>query len=118
MKQKALLLFMAVCMAFPGTGFTAAGIAKTTGTAAQTVAAATNNSKDNTVTEGTNEEYSNISVLTGEPIEPEIARQRPIAVMYPIDKEAQPQYGLSNVRWNGIRSSSITADRSITRSTF
>ena len=97
MKQKALLLFMAVCMAFPGTGFTAAGIAKTTGTAAQTVAAATNNSKDNTVTEGTNEEYSNISVLTGEPIEPEIARQRPIAVMYPIDKEAQPQYGLSNV---------------------
>ena len=97
MKQKALLLFMAVCMAFPGTGFTAAGIAKTTGTAAQTVAAATNNSKDNTVTEGTNEEYSNISVLTGEPIEPEIAKQRPIAVMYPIDKEAQPQYGLSNV---------------------
>ena len=96
MKQKALLLFMAVCMAFPGTGFTAAGIANTTGTAAQT-AAAKNNTKDNTVTEGTGEEYSNISVLTGEAIEPEIAKQRPIAVMYPIDKAAQPQYGLSNV---------------------
>ena len=96
MKQKALLLFMAVCMAFPGTGFTAAGIADTTGTAAQT-AAAKNNTKDNTVTEGTGEEYSNISVLTGEAIEPEIAKQRPIAVMYPIDKAAQPQYGLSNV---------------------
>ena len=88
---------MAVCMAFPGTGFTAAGIADTTGTAAQTVAAATNNAKENTVTEGTEEEYSNISVLTGETIDPEIAKQRPIAVMYPIDKEAQPQYGLSNV---------------------
>ena len=96
MKQKALLLFMAVCMAFPGTGFTAAGIADTTGTAAQ-AAAAKNNTKDNTVTEGTGEEYSNISVLTGEAIEPEIAKQRPIAVMYPIDKAAQPQYGLSNV---------------------
>ena len=35
--------------------------------------------------------------MTGEAIEPEIAKQRPIAVMYPIDKAAQPQYGLSNV---------------------
>lgn len=37
------------------------------------------------------------SVLTGEPIDPVLAEQRPIAVMYPIDRAAQPQYGLSNV---------------------
>lgn len=44
------------------------------------------------------EEYDpGISVLTGEPIDPDLAQQRPIAVMYPIDRAAQPQYGLSNV---------------------
>ena len=37
------------------------------------------------------------SVLTNKEIDPELAKQRPIAVMYPINPEAQPQYGLSNV---------------------
>lgn len=38
-----------------------------------------------------------ISALTGEYIGEELADQRPIAVMYPIDKKAQPQYGLNKV---------------------
>ena len=37
------------------------------------------------------------SVLTNEEISADLAKQRPIAVMYPINYEAQPQYGLSNV---------------------
>ncbi len=37
------------------------------------------------------------SVLTNEWIDGDLAEKRPIAVMYPINKEAQPQYGLSNV---------------------
>lgn len=38
-----------------------------------------------------------ISVLTGQAIDPELGKQRPIAVMYPIDRKAQPQYGLNKV---------------------
>lgn len=37
------------------------------------------------------------SVLTNEEIDPALLNQRPLAVMYPINYEAQPQYGLSNV---------------------
>ena len=37
------------------------------------------------------------SVLTNEKIDPDLKNQRPLAVMYPINYEAQPQYGLSNV---------------------
>lgn len=37
------------------------------------------------------------SVLTNKEIDPELAKQRPIAVMYPINYEAQPQYGLNKV---------------------
>ena len=37
------------------------------------------------------------SVLTNEKIGPDLKNQRPLAVMYPINYEAQPQYGLSNV---------------------
>ena len=37
------------------------------------------------------------SILTNEEIDPEVKKQRPLAVMYPINYEAQPQYGLSNV---------------------
>lgn len=37
------------------------------------------------------------SVLTNLEIDPEIKNQRPIAVMYPINPEAQPQYGLNKV---------------------
>ena len=67
-----------------------------------TVAGATAQAGDNKETEtgkGSTaaEKYSDVSVLTGEPIDPTLAAQRPIAVMFPIDKEAQPQYGLSNV---------------------
>ena len=93
MKQKAILLLMTVCMAFPGTGFTAAGREQTTVMAAQegTADENTKNKNENA------QEYSDVSVLTGEAIDPELAKQRPIAVMFPIDKEAQPQYGLSNV---------------------
>ena len=37
------------------------------------------------------------SVLTNLEIDPEVKKQRPIAVMYPINWEAQPQYGLNKV---------------------
>lgn len=37
------------------------------------------------------------SILTNEEIDPVIKNQRPIAVMYPINWEAQPQYGLNKV---------------------
>jgi len=37
------------------------------------------------------------SALTHEWIPEELAKKRPIAVMYPIDKKAQPQYGLNRV---------------------
>ena len=37
------------------------------------------------------------SVLTNKKISKEIKNQRPLAVMYPINYEAQPQYGLSKV---------------------
>lgn len=37
------------------------------------------------------------SALTNEWIDEELAEQRPIAVMYPINKEAMPQYGLDNI---------------------
>lgn len=43
------------------------------------------------------EKKTAISALTGESIDAELAAQRPIAVMYPIDKAAQPQYGLDRV---------------------
>ena len=93
MKQKAILIFMAVCMAFPGTGFTAAGKEQVAVTAAQESTASENTKNNNSQGKETTEP----SVLTGEPISSELAKQRPIAVMFPIDKEAQPQYGLSNV---------------------
>ena len=93
MKQKAILIFMALCMAFPGTGFTAAGKEQVAVTAAQESTASGNTKNNNSQGKETTEP----SVLTGEPISSELAKQRPIAVMFPIDKEAQPQYGLSNV---------------------
>lgn len=37
------------------------------------------------------------SYFTNEWVDEEINKDRPLAVMYPINKEAQPQYGLSNV---------------------
>ena len=37
------------------------------------------------------------SYFTNQWVDEEINKNRPIAVMYPINKEAQPQYGLSNV---------------------
>ncbi len=37
------------------------------------------------------------SILTNEEIDPVVKNQRPIAVMYPINYEAQPQYGLNKV---------------------
>ena len=93
MKQKALLLLIAVCMAFPGTAITASGKEFNTVKAAQE-GTADENTKNGSE-KGT--EYSDVSVLTGEAIDPELAKKRPIAVMLPIDKEAQPQYGLSNI---------------------
>ena len=88
MKKKALLLFMAMCMAVTAPGFTVAGASAQAG-----------DNKETETGKGSadTEKYSDVSVLTGEPIDPKLAAQRPIAVMYPIDKEAQPQYGLSNV---------------------
>ena len=85
MKKRALLLLMAIMFAFPGTRAAAADKTQTT-----------TSSQEDTKDVG-EKKYSNISVLTGEEIDPELAAQRPIAVMYPIDKAAQPQYGLSNV---------------------
>ena len=101
MKKKAILILIALCMAFPGTGFTAAGKGQAAGTAAQESTAADN--KENETAQGSSQstaeqgKYSDVSVLTGEAIDPELAKKRPIAVMLPIDKEAQPQYGLSNI---------------------
>ena len=37
------------------------------------------------------------SPMTGEVMDEELLKQRPLAVMYPINKEAQPQYGLDRV---------------------
>ena len=91
MKKKALLLFMAMCMAVTAPGFTVAGAA------AQESTAGDNKETETGKGSAAAEKYSDISVLTGEPIDPKLAAQRPIAVMFPIDKEAQPQYGLSNV---------------------
>ena len=70
---------MAFILAFPGIRAAAADQTQTT-TSAQ------GDAKDSK-----EKKYSNISVLTGEEIDPELAAQRPIAVMYPIDKAAQPQ---------------------------
>ena len=84
MKKRIIIAFMALCTAFASVPAMAAD---TNGTAQET-------RKEN---RNGKEEYSDVSVLTGEPITPELASQRPIAVMYPIDKAAQPQYGLSNV---------------------
>ena len=102
MKKKALLILMAVCMAFPGAGFTAAGEGQ-----ALVSTAGDNKGEDKGDSRETGtgqseagaakETYSDISVLTGEAIDPALASQRPIAVMYPIDRQAQPQYGLANV---------------------
>ena len=69
MKKKALLLFMAFILAFPGIRAAAADQTQTT-TSAQ------GDAKDSK-----EKKYSNISVLTGEEIDPELAAQRPIAVM-------------------------------------
>ena len=91
MKKKAVLLFMAMCMAVTAPGFTVAGAA------AQESTAGDNKETETGKGSAAAEKYSDISVLTGEPIDPKLAAQRPIAVMFPIDKEAQPQYGLSNV---------------------
>ena len=91
MKKKALLMFMALCMAVTVPGFTVAG------TEAQESAAGDNKGTETTRDSADREKYSDVSVLTGETITPELASQRPIAVMFPIDKEAQPQYGLRNV---------------------
>ena len=88
MKKKALLLFMAMCMAVTAPGFTVAGA---------TAQASENKETETGKGSAAAEKYSDVSVLTGEPIDPKLAAQRPIAVMFPIDKEAQPQYGLSNV---------------------
>ncbi len=52
---------------------------------------------EETVVEEPVEEGPLRSVLTGEETDEELAAQRPIAVMYPINQQAQPQYGLSNV---------------------
>ncbi len=37
------------------------------------------------------------SPMTGEVMDEELLKQRPLAVMYPINKQAQPQYGLDRV---------------------
>ena len=37
------------------------------------------------------------SYFTNKWVDEEVNKNRPLAVMYPINKEAQPQYGLSNV---------------------
>lgn len=103
MRQKALLIFMAVCMAFPGMRVIAAGKGQSEAAGTQESAAGENKETENSSTQNAaqsdsaTEKYSNISVLTGQAIDPKLASQRPIAVMFPIDKEAQPQYGLRNV---------------------
>ena len=84
MRNRVLVLLMAVCLAFPRLAAGAADKGSQTETAQGAQASG-------------REAYSGVSVLTGESIDPELARQRPIAVMFPIDRAAQPQYGLSSV---------------------
>ncbi|MCR5716176.1 MAG: DUF3048 domain-containing protein [Lachnospiraceae bacterium] len=45
---------------------------------------------------GTYTETSTVSVYTGLPVTTELANQRPIAVMMPTDKAAQPSYGIGS----------------------
>ena len=95
-KRLSLLLSLAAAL---GLMFSSAGslgttpaLAAETGTGQKATTSApekkTEKKKEDTVTR---------SILTNEKIDPELAKQRPLAVMYPINYEAQPQYGLSNV---------------------
>ncbi len=49
----------------------------------------------NKVLTGVYTETNPLSVYTGLPVDPVLANQRPIAVMMPTDKTAQPSYGIS-----------------------
>ena len=91
----------AFCLAFTGTVssvFAANAPAAVTAKQETAVMAAdSNSSSDKKTDSGKKEDKVTRSILTNKEIDPEIAKQRPIAVMYPINYEAQPQYGLSNV---------------------
>ena len=100
MKYKVFMIFMAMCMAFPAVGFANAAAVNTAATnedTSDTGENAANQETSQTQDKGSKNPYTGVSVLTGEPIDPVLEKQRPIAVMYPIDEAAQPQYGLSNV---------------------
>ena len=100
MKYKVFMIFMAMCMAFPAVGFANAAAVNTAATnedTSDTGENAANQETSQTQDKGSKNPYTGVSVLTGEPIDPVLEKQRPIAVMYPIDEVAQPQYGLSNV---------------------
>lgn len=103
-----ILLFLLAACSNAGTAETAASPEETTA-AAQTTAAVivieneTEPPETEPLTEAAEEEDIPPeegmvrSFLTGSWIPAELAEKRPVAVMYPTDKKAQPQYGLSKV---------------------
>ena len=98
-KRLSLLLSLAAALGLMFSSAGSPGItpaqAAETGTTQTTTS--TTGQKTEKKTEKKKEDTVLRSILTNEKIDPEIAKQRPIAVMYPINYEAQPQYGLSNV---------------------
>ena len=98
-KRLSLLLSLAAALGLMFSSAGSPGItpaqAAETGTTQTTTS--TTEQKTEKKTEKKKEDTVLRSILTNEKIDPEIAKQRPIAVMYPINYEAQPQYGLSNV---------------------
>ena len=97
----------AFCLAIAGTGSSALAASAPAAVRAEQEAAVsaaeggstktTPKKKKKTNTETKAEDTVTRSVLTNKVIDPEIAKQRPIAAMYPINLEAQPEYGLSAI---------------------
>ena len=71
-----------MCMAVTAPGFTVAGA---------TAQASENKETETGKGSAAAEKYSDVSVLTGEPIDPKLAAQRPIAVMFPIAAPVRPE---------------------------
>lgn len=103
-----ILLFLLAACSNAGTAETAASPEETTAIAQPTAAVIvieneTEPSETEPMTEAAEEEDIPPeegmvrSFLTGGWIPAELAEKRPVAVMYPTDKKAQPQYGLSKV---------------------
>lgn len=94
-----LLLVMSSILILFGCGKSGEATESTTETAVDAEGIGSSENDENAATEEAEEtrEGQIKSALTNEWIDEELANQRPIAVMYPINKEAMPQYGLDNI---------------------